>query len=113
MGQALEEEDASCLQSRVITNQRAQPDGSLERSHWPRSGCDRRGPDREPTLPSGKTATGATRNDWYMALAYTVRDRMMERYVATMSSIAEVTTDAKAIAYLSAEFLTGPHLGTA
>ena len=53
----------------------------------------------------------ATRNDWYMALAYTVRDRMMERYVATVGSIAEVNTDAKAVAYLSAEFLTGPHLG--
>ena len=47
-----------------------------------------------------------------MALAYTVRDRMMERYVATLESIARTNTDAKAVAYLSAEFLTGPHLGT-
>ena len=37
-----------------------------------------------------------------MALAYTVRDRMMERYVATLESIARTNTDAKAVAYLSA-----------
>ncbi|WP_439400502.1 glycogen/starch/alpha-glucan phosphorylase (plasmid) [Bradyrhizobium sp. PMVTL-01] len=59
----------------------------------------------------GKLPRDATRNDWYMALAYTVRDRMMERYVATVGSIAEANTDAKVVAYLSAEFLTGPHLG--
>src|SRR4051794_6109213 len=26
----------------------------------------------------------ATRNDWYMALAYTIRDRMLDRYIATL-----------------------------
>ena len=54
----------------------------------------------------------ATRNDWYMALAYTIRDRMMDRYIATVASIAETNTAAKVVAYLSAEFLTGrqqPH----
>jgi glycogen phosphorylase len=59
----------------------------------------------------GKLPQHATRNDWYMALAYTVRDRMMERYVATVASITGSNTAAKAVAYLSAEFLTGPHLG--
>jgi len=59
----------------------------------------------------GKLPQHATRNDWYMALAYTVRDRMMDRYVATVESIAATDTDAKVVAYLSAEFLTGPHLG--
>jgi glycogen phosphorylase len=59
----------------------------------------------------GKLPQLATRNDWYMALAYTVRDRMMHRYIGTVASIAETNTDAKAVAYLSAEFLTGPHLG--
>ena len=53
----------------------------------------------------------ATRNDWYMALAYTVRDRMMDRYIATVESIVGTDTAAKIVAYLSAEFLTGPHLG--
>jgi glycogen phosphorylase len=59
----------------------------------------------------GKPPQLATRNDWYTALAYTVRDRMIERYVATLESIARTNTAAKAVAYLSAEFLTGPHLG--
>jgi starch phosphorylase len=59
----------------------------------------------------GRIPENATRNDWYTALAYTVRDRMMERYVATLESIARTNTTAKAVAYLSAEFLTGPHLG--
>jgi starch phosphorylase len=52
----------------------------------------------------------ATRNDWYMALAYTIRDRMLDRYIATVDAITG-TNDAKVVAYLSAEFLTGPHLG--
>ena len=52
----------------------------------------------------------ATRNDWYMALAYTVRDRMMDRYMSTVETIG-TDTAAKVVAYLSAEFLTGPHLG--
>jgi starch phosphorylase len=58
-----------------------------------------------------KTRQHATRNDWYMALAYTVRDRMLDRYIRTLQSIAATETTAKVVAYLSAEFLTGPHLG--
>jgi len=53
----------------------------------------------------------ATRNDWYMALAYTVRDRMLDRYIQTIEAIIDAKTSVKAVAYLSAEFLTGPHLG--
>ena len=53
----------------------------------------------------------ATRNDWYMALAYTVRDRMLEGYIATLEAITHADDTAKIVAYLSAEFLTGPHLG--
>jgi starch phosphorylase len=53
----------------------------------------------------------ATRNDWYMALAYTVRDRMLDCYIKTLESIIGAKTSVKAVAYLSAEFLTGPHLG--
>jgi len=52
----------------------------------------------------------ATRNDWYMALAYTVRDFMLANYMATVESIAGPDST-KVVAYLSAEFLTGPHLG--
>ena len=51
----------------------------------------------------------ATRNDWYMALAYTVRDRMLDGYIKTVETIA--SAHVKVVAYLSAEFLTGPHLG--
>jgi starch phosphorylase len=53
----------------------------------------------------------ATRNDWYMALAYTVRDRILERYITTLDAIMGPSSDAKVVAYLSAEFLIGPQLG--
>src|SRR4029453_9945241 len=53
----------------------------------------------------------ATRNDWYMALAYTVRDRALDRYITALEPLAHADHPAKIIAYLSAEFLTGPHLG--
>jgi glycogen phosphorylase len=53
----------------------------------------------------------ATRNDWYMALAYTVRDRMLDRYIKTLEALISANASVKAVAYLSAEFLTGPHLG--
>ena len=55
----------------------------------------------------------ATRNDWYMALAYTVRDRILERYINTVEAISGASSTAKVVAYFSAEFLTGPHLGNA
>jgi starch phosphorylase len=53
----------------------------------------------------------ASRNDWYMALAYTVRDRMLQYYIKTVEAITAATASSKVVAYLSAEFLTGPHLG--
>jgi starch phosphorylase len=52
----------------------------------------------------------ATRNDWYMALAYTVRARMLDQYIMTVNAITG-ENPVKVVAYLSAEFLTGPHLG--
>ena len=50
----------------------------------------------------------ATDNDLYMAAAYTVRDRLLERWLKS----AEAYKDGKArtVCYLSAEFLVGPHL---
>jgi starch phosphorylase len=53
----------------------------------------------------------ATRNDWYMALAYTVRQRVLDRYIATLDAITGGSATAKVVAYFSAEFLVGPHLG--
>jgi starch phosphorylase len=55
----------------------------------------------------------ASRNDWYMALAYTVRDRMLDRYIATLDEILGAQTSSKVVAYFSAEYLTGPQLGNA
>ncbi len=58
-----------------------------------------------------KLPNQATRNDWYMALAYAVRERLLDRYVATIEKLSAPDSHAKAVAYFSAEFLTGPHLG--
>ena len=57
----------------------------------------------------GKIPQLATKHDFYMALAYTVRDRMLNR---ALHSVREyVKNKAKMVSYLSAEFLMGPHLG--
>ena len=56
----------------------------------------------------GRVPQLATRNDWYMALAYTVRDRMLSRWVRSQDLMMQ---DIKYVSYLSAEFLMGPHLG--
>ena len=53
----------------------------------------------------------ATSHDWYAALAYTVRDRLLGRWVATTRTYQE--HDVKVACYLSAEFLIGPQLGNA
>ena len=57
----------------------------------------------------GRVPQIATLNDWYMALAYTIRDRMMKGWVYAIEHLGDKTT--KLVAYLSAEFLEGPHLG--
>jgi starch phosphorylase len=51
----------------------------------------------------------ATRNDYYVALAFTVRDRMLHRWVHTAQTYYEKAS--RTVAYLSAEYLLGPHLG--
>jgi starch phosphorylase len=50
----------------------------------------------------------ATTNDWYMALAHTVRDRLMRHWIVTTEKYFK--SDARVVCYLSAEFLLGPHL---
>jgi starch phosphorylase len=57
----------------------------------------------------GKIPALATRHDYYMALAYTVRDRMLQRWISTAETYT--TYGSRTVAYLSAEFLMGPHLG--
>jgi glycogen phosphorylase len=53
----------------------------------------------------------AARQDWYMALALAVRDRMLDRYMETLHAVTASQAERRIVAYLSAEFLTGPHLG--
>ena len=56
----------------------------------------------------GRVPRAATRNDLYTALALTVRDRVLKQGVRTLE--AYTAQDARVVAYLSAEFLPGPHL---
>jgi len=57
----------------------------------------------------GKFPALATKNDYYMALAYAVRDRMLQRWISTAAAYTK--QGSRTVAYLSAEFLMGPHLG--
>jgi starch phosphorylase len=56
----------------------------------------------------GRVPMAATPNDAYIALALAVRDRVLARGVRTTESYIEA--DARLVAYLSAEYLPGPHL---
>ncbi len=51
----------------------------------------------------------ATPNDWYSAVAFTVRDRMHDRFLRSLKRFSH--SHVKIACYLSAEFLMGPHLG--
>ena len=57
----------------------------------------------------GKFPALATAYDYYMALAYAVRDRMLQRWNSTAA--AYTAQGSRTVSYLSAEFLMGPHLG--
>ena len=61
-------------------------------------------------LIQGRVHRTATRNDWYMAVAYTVRDRILERWMQTIETY--MGNKGKSVSYLSAEFLIGPQLGS-
>ncbi|MGH9607080.1 MAG: glycogen/starch/alpha-glucan phosphorylase [Terracidiphilus sp.] len=56
----------------------------------------------------GRSVERATLNDLYTALAHTVRDRLLERWISTVANYQ--AQDVRVVCYLSAEFLTGPHL---
>jgi starch phosphorylase len=56
----------------------------------------------------GRVPMAATPNEIYTALALTVRDRVHKQGVRTMEARSE--QEARVVAYLSAEFLPGPHL---
>jgi glycogen phosphorylase len=57
----------------------------------------------------GKFPKLATLTDYYLALAYTVRDLMLRRWVSTAATYTEQRS--RTVCYLSAEYLLGPHLG--
>ena len=60
----------------------------------------------------GCTLINASRNDLYMALSYTVRERMLASWMQGIQEIVDskINQNTKMVAYLSAEFLPGPHL---
>jgi glycogen phosphorylase len=57
----------------------------------------------------GKFPALASLNDYYLALSYTVRDRLLQRWINTAATYTD--SGARTICYLSAEFLMGPQLG--
>lgn len=61
-------------------------------------------------LIQGRVPRTATPHDWFMAVAYTVRDRILQRWMQTIE--AYVGNKEKSVSYLSAEFLIGPQLGS-
>ncbi len=56
----------------------------------------------------GRAAEHAGNIDYYMALAFTVRDRILARFMHTIHSYKESAV--RAVSYFSAEFLMGPQL---
>ena len=57
----------------------------------------------------GRFLKVASPDDKYKALAYTVRDRLLRRWVSTISTYQEINP--RTVCYLSAEYLPGPFLG--
>ena len=57
----------------------------------------------------GRFRAVATPNDQYLALAYSVRDRLLRRFIATSETY--YLKRSRTVCYLSAEFLMGPQLG--
>ena len=50
----------------------------------------------------------ATAHDWYLATAYSVRDRLLRRWINSAQAYKDQAS--RTVCYLSAEFLVGPHL---
>lgn len=60
----------------------------------------------------GVTLINASKNDLYLALSLTVRDRMLSSWNKGLQDVIEskISKEIKVVSYLSAEFLPGPHL---
>lgn len=59
-------------------------------------------------LNLGRVPKTATLNDWYMALAFTIRDQILEKWIPTIEYY--IHSKEKSISNFSVEFLTGPLL---
>ncbi|MBK5957117.1 glycogen phosphorylase [Rhodoplanes elegans] len=57
----------------------------------------------------GRHPATASRNDFYLATAYAVRDRLFQRGIQSLDALLH-RPDGRTVAYLSAEFLMGPQL---
>ncbi|MDX1602886.1 MAG: glycogen/starch/alpha-glucan phosphorylase, partial [Salinimicrobium sediminis] len=57
----------------------------------------------------GRVPAVTTSNDLYTALALTVRDRVLRQFVRSTEEFSK--KNSRGIAYFSAEYLPGPHLG--
>ncbi|HLF97454.1 MAG TPA: glycogen/starch/alpha-glucan phosphorylase [Methylococcaceae bacterium] len=57
----------------------------------------------------GRFLEVATIGDQYQALAYTIRDRLLHRWVSTIHTYQK--TNPRTVGYLSAEYLPGPFMG--
>ena len=55
-----------------------------------------------------KLPKGATQIDYFTAVAYTVRDRILAQWIETLESYSR--KELRVVCYLSAEFLMGPYL---
>jgi len=55
----------------------------------------------------GRVPELASLNDWYVAIAQTVRGRLLRQWITTLDRLRSAP---RAVAYLSAEFLIGPQL---
>ena len=56
----------------------------------------------------GVTTRTASLNDYYLAVSYTLRDRMQHLFINSAEALLD--KESKIVCYLSAEFLMGPHL---
>src|SRR5262245_59421134 len=61
------------------------------------------------TYVQGRFREVATKNDYYMAVSYAVRDRLVDCWLRTAARYLE--KQRRTVCYLSAEYLLGPHLG--
>jgi starch phosphorylase len=59
-------------------------------------------------LSMGKNPEAATEHDWYTSTVYMLRDRLIQRWIASIPQVEQ--SDPKVICYLSLEFLVGRSL---